>query len=213
MPFVWCSAVETFNSGPQRGIIRTGLDLFSGFHVLGYTVTEQSLPVGTPLTCVGELARAPRSAQSVNKCITASMARCPAPGQHAVTSAHSSAKFDAGSLVATLQPAALLLLSAALCCSSGCTLNAHSSWVRHLMDSFSGALGAHCTPSLRGNLCKTPAKHHQLNCIPTCGGSVALGKGAATECGSPGEFDSLNTGAAWRSARGRPRWVAMACWC
>lgn len=56
-----CPAVETFHTGPQQGVIRTGLDIFAGFRVLGYTVTEHSLPLGTPLTCIGELSRAPRS--------------------------------------------------------------------------------------------------------------------------------------------------------
>jgi len=52
--------VEAYTDGPKRGLLQTGLDAFAGFHILGHTVTERSLPVGTPLTAVGELARAPR---------------------------------------------------------------------------------------------------------------------------------------------------------
>lgn len=50
--------MESF-SAPDRGLVRTGIDLFAGVRMLGVSVTEHSLAVGTPLTCVGELSKAP----------------------------------------------------------------------------------------------------------------------------------------------------------
>jgi hypothetical protein len=57
-PSPCCAAVESF-SAPDRGLVRTGIDLFAGVRMLGVSVTEHSLAVGTPLTCVGELSKAP----------------------------------------------------------------------------------------------------------------------------------------------------------
>jgi len=70
-----CNAVptnpagEVFLSGSSPGVgtavVRAVVDHLTGFKVLGVTRAEAALPVGTPVTAVGELALVPEAVVAV----------------------------------------------------------------------------------------------------------------------------------------------------
>jgi len=52
--------------GVGTAVVRAVVDHLTGFKVLGVTRAEAALPVGTPVTAVGELALVPEAAAAVS---------------------------------------------------------------------------------------------------------------------------------------------------